>query len=136
VIAATGPPPAGVSALAQAKAALGTRVSVCIPARDEEATLGAIVATIVRDLMGRYPLVDEVVVLDDASVDATADIAAGTGARVVTVEHVLPWLPAGSGKGNALWKFRAALRDPSPGAAPATVGSGHGQGLLPPAARR
>jgi glucosyl-3-phosphoglycerate synthase len=92
------------SALAQAKARQGLTVSVCLPARDEEATVGAIVATIRRELMERVPLVDEVLVMDDGSIDATARVAQLAGARVCSVESVLPALPAGSGKGNALWK--------------------------------
>jgi glucosyl-3-phosphoglycerate synthase len=90
--------------LAKAKAREGLTVSVCIPARDEEATIAAIVTTIRRELVERLPLVDEVIVLDDGSLDATARIAARAGARVSAVDHVLPALAGGSGKGNALWK--------------------------------
>jgi glucosyl-3-phosphoglycerate synthase len=95
---------APVRALAQAKARQGLTVSVCLPARDEEATIGAIVTTIRHELMERVPLVDEVLVMDDGSVDGTARVAQIAGARVCTVESVLPALPVGSGKGNALWK--------------------------------
>ena len=66
--------------LAAAKARLGATVSVCMPARNEEATVGHIVATVRRNLMERVQLVDEVVVLDDGSTDATADSAAWEGA--------------------------------------------------------
>ncbi|MGQ0805301.1 MAG: glucosyl-3-phosphoglycerate synthase [Actinomycetota bacterium] len=90
--------------LARAKAREGLTVSVCIPARDEEATIAEIVTTIRGDLVDRVPLVDEVIVLDDGSLDATARVAARAGARVSSVDHVLPALPSGSGKGNALWK--------------------------------
>jgi glucosyl-3-phosphoglycerate synthase len=89
--------------LLEAKAALGTTVSVCLPARNEEATVGQIVATVQRNLMHRAPLVDEVVVIDDGSTDATADAAAYDGARVIAAADVLPDLAPGSGKGNALW---------------------------------
>jgi glucosyl-3-phosphoglycerate synthase len=61
----------------------GRRVSVCIPARDEEATVGAIVAAVRSELIDDIGLVDEVVVVDDGSLDATADEAARAGARVV-----------------------------------------------------
>ena len=92
-----------VADLVEAKAALGTRVSVCLPARNEEATVGQIVATVRRTLLERTRLVDEVVVIDDGSTDATAEVAAYDGARVVAATDVLPDLPSGSGKGNALW---------------------------------
>src|SRR6187401_2547836 len=90
-------------ALAARKAGLGMTVSVCMPARDEEATVGHIVATVRRRLMEKVALVDEVVVIDDGSTDATAESARWEGARVHAVDDLLPDLPRGSGKGNALW---------------------------------
>lgn len=80
------------------------RISVCLPAANEEATVGGIVATIARDLQRAVPLVDEIVVIDDNSTDATARVAARAGARVERESAILPELPAGTGKGNALWK--------------------------------
>jgi glucosyl-3-phosphoglycerate synthase len=87
------------------------RISVCLPARNEAATVGPICELIVRacmqpDVHGRR-LVDELVVLDDGSTDDTAAIAAGAGARVVAIDDILPELPRGSGKGNVLWKSLA-----------------------------
>ncbi len=90
--------------LARIKQDQGLAVSVCIPARDEEATVGHIIATVRRTLMETTPLVDEIVVLDDGSVDATADVAAWEGARVLSVGDVLPETGAGRGKGNAMWR--------------------------------
>ncbi len=52
------------AALAEAKARLGTTISVCMPARNEEATVGHIVATVRRELVEGTGLVDEVIVLD------------------------------------------------------------------------
>src|SRR4051794_94562 len=85
-----------------AKAA--TRVSVVLPARDEEATVGDVVAAIRRDLMSRVPLVDELVVMDSGSRDATARVAAAAGAVVVHRDDVLPHLGSVEGKGEVLWK--------------------------------
>jgi glucosyl-3-phosphoglycerate synthase len=81
---------------------------VCLPARDEEATVGAIVTDLRSRLVERVGLVDEVLVVDDHSLDATAKVAEEAGARVVAVDDVLPELGPGEGKGEALWKSVAA----------------------------
>ncbi|MFC4048108.1 glucosyl-3-phosphoglycerate synthase [Actinomadura syzygii] len=84
------------------------RISVVLPARDEEATVGAIVAAIRTDLVERIPLVDEIVVVDSRSADRTAAVAAAAGADVVAQDSVLPGRGRMSGKGEALWKSLAA----------------------------
>jgi glucosyl-3-phosphoglycerate synthase len=81
-----------------------TRISVVLPARDEEATVGAIVAAIRADLVERVPLVDEILVVDSRSNDRTAAVAAAAGAEVVAQDAVLPGQGRMSGKGEALWK--------------------------------
>jgi glucosyl-3-phosphoglycerate synthase len=94
--------------LVAAKRSLGHTISVCLPARNEAAT----VAEIVREVRGQLAdpevggagLVDEIVVLDDNSTDATSVVARAAGARVVAESSVLPEAGPGSGKGNALWK--------------------------------
>jgi glucosyl-3-phosphoglycerate synthase len=77
----------------------GRTTSVCLPARNEAATVGEIVTRIAA-----HPLVDEVVVVDDHSTDATATEAAAGGATVVRAADVLPEYGEGPGKGQALWK--------------------------------
>ena len=67
-----------------------TTISVCLPARDEEDTVGEIVELIQHELVERRPLVDEILVIDDRSIDGTAKRAADAGARVVSTEEVLP----------------------------------------------
>ncbi|MET9774728.1 glucosyl-3-phosphoglycerate synthase [Streptomyces sp. NPDC006367] len=87
-----------------AKRATGQTVSVVLPALDEEATVGDIVAVIRRELMERVPLVDELVVVDSGSTDRTAAVAAAAGARVVHRDGILPRIPAVPGKGEVLWR--------------------------------
>jgi glucosyl-3-phosphoglycerate synthase len=87
-----------------AKRATGQSVSVVLPALNEEKTVGDIVAVIRHDLMQQVPLVDEIVVVDSASTDRTAQVAAAAGARVVHRDSVLPRVPAVPGKGEVLWR--------------------------------
>src|SRR6185312_1475007 len=82
----------------------GRTVSVCLPARNEEATVGAIIDTIRTELIQGVPLVDEVIVIDDGSTDATAEVALAAGAKVMAAGAVRPELGSRTGKGEAMWK--------------------------------
>ncbi|MGQ0481771.1 MAG: glucosyl-3-phosphoglycerate synthase [Pseudonocardia sp.] len=86
----------------------GRRVAVVLPALDEEATVGPIVAAIVPFTVGPHPLVDELVVMDSGSTDRTVEIAAAAGARVVLRTDVVPELEPVAGKGEVLWRSLAA----------------------------
>jgi glucosyl-3-phosphoglycerate synthase len=97
-----------VEALLAAKRRTGTRVSVVLPARDEEATVGLLVADIAERWMHRTRLVDELLVVDSDSSDATAAVARAAGADVVAAADVLPAHGTRPGKGEALWKSLAA----------------------------
>src|ERR1700712_3306859 len=55
-------------------------VSVCIPCKDEGATIGPLVQLLADALVGDAGLVDELIVLDDGSTDDTAAVAAAAGA--------------------------------------------------------
>ncbi|HEX5541431.1 MAG TPA: glucosyl-3-phosphoglycerate synthase [Micromonospora sp.] len=84
------------------------KVSVVIPARDEETTVGAITATIRSHLVEQIPLVDELIVVDSRSTDDTAAVAAAAGATVVSQDEMTRGLPRLEGKGDALWAGLAA----------------------------
>lgn len=94
--------------LAARKEEAGLTVSLCIPARDEAATIGRIVEIARRRLAEAVPLLDEILVVDDHSTDGTAAAAVAAGARVVHSADVLPDAGPGSGKGDAIWKSLAA----------------------------
>jgi glucosyl-3-phosphoglycerate synthase len=81
-----------------------TRVSVVIPARDEEATVADVVAGVRAAWVDDVPLVDEVVVIDSDSTDGTARVAAAAGAVVHAAASVRADLGPARGKGEALWK--------------------------------
>ncbi|WP_433055396.1 glucosyl-3-phosphoglycerate synthase [Dactylosporangium sp. CS-033363] len=83
-----------------------TRVSVVLPALDEEPTVGEIVAG-VRTL---GPLVDELIVVDSGSVDRTAEVAAAAGATVHHRDDILPAVGSRPGKGEVLWKALAVTK--------------------------
>ena len=86
--------------LARRKAERGLTTSVVIPARDEGPRVGAVVTalrTAMREVAGTgTALIDELVVVDGASRDDTAEVAARAGARVVAQDAHTP------GKGAAL----------------------------------
>ncbi|MFC9930284.1 glucosyl-3-phosphoglycerate synthase [Streptomyces sp. NPDC127190] len=87
-----------------AKQRTGQTISVVLPALNEEATVGEIVAVIRHDLVEQVPLVDEIVVVDSGSTDGTSRVAAAAGARVVHRDAILPRIPAVPGKGEVLWR--------------------------------
>lgn len=82
----------------------GQRVSVVLPALDEQDTVGGVVAALREAVVDRVGLVDEIVVVDSGSVDLTRAEAARAGARVVAAADVEPGLGHCRGKGEALWK--------------------------------
>ncbi len=98
-----------VSDAASALQSTASRVSVCIPARNETSTIGSIVASIVEHLSG---MIHELIVIDDSSTDNTGAVAEAAGATVVRTADVLADQPTGTGKGNAMWAgVRAATGD-------------------------
>lgn len=76
-------------------------VSVCLPARNEAATIGAIIECLM-ELRG-LGVVDQVVVVDH-STDGTGDIARRRGAEVHNQDGLLPELGTVLGKGDAMWR--------------------------------
>lgn len=87
-----------------------TTVSVVIPARDEAATIGAVVAHLLPGTLAinGAALIDELLVVDCGSLDDTAAMARAAGATVVDIHDVLPNIPVALGKGEALWRGVAA----------------------------
>ncbi|MFE3442769.1 glucosyl-3-phosphoglycerate synthase [Nocardia sp. NPDC059180] len=82
----------------------GRRVSVVLPALNEEATVAGVVASIGPLLGG---LVDELLVIDSGSTDRTVARARAAGATVFTREEALPGIDPRPGKGEVLWRSLA-----------------------------
>jgi glucosyl-3-phosphoglycerate synthase len=76
-------------------------VSVVLPARECAQTVGPIVESIEAG---------QVLVVDAASADGTADIAARAGAEVVQEADLLPDFGPVLGKGDAMWRALSVVR--------------------------
>lgn len=82
----------------------GLKISLCIPTLNEEATIGKEIVIFRSELMTRYPLIDEIAVIDSGSKDRTLDVAAAYGADTYFSGDILPGQGFKRGKGENLWK--------------------------------
>jgi glucosyl-3-phosphoglycerate synthase len=82
-------------------------ISVCLPARNEERTIGAILEQLAP--LRELGLIDQVAVVD-ASTDRTGAIARSLGAEVYEQEQLMPELGRSLGKGDAMWRALHILR--------------------------
>jgi glucosyl-3-phosphoglycerate synthase len=79
-------------------------VTVVLPTREVADTIG----TIVTRLRSLGDLIDQILVVDAASQDGTAEIAARLGADVRQESELLPEFGQALGKGDAMWRALAA----------------------------
>jgi len=82
----------------------GLKISLCLPTLNEEKTIAKEIIIMKSELMTRYPLLDEIVVIDSGSTDNTLEIAAAFGADVHEADQIFPKLERFKGKGENLWK--------------------------------
>ncbi len=82
----------------------GLSVSLCIPTLNEEKTIGKEIVIFKSELMNRYPLLDEIAVIDSGSTDKTRAVAESFGADVYLSKDIIPRLGEKRGKGENLWK--------------------------------
>ena len=95
---------ADLNRLVQEKQKKNLSISLCLPTLNEEKTIAKEIVVIKSELMLRYPLVDEIVVIDSGSRDGTRKIARSYGASVYQADEILANLEKYKGKGENLWK--------------------------------
>jgi glucosyl-3-phosphoglycerate synthase len=83
-----------------------SRVSVCLPARNEARTIGPILSELMP--LRERGVLDQIVVVDRSS-DRTAEIARSLGAEVHSQDDLMPELGPVLGKGDAMWRALPVL---------------------------
>jgi glucosyl-3-phosphoglycerate synthase len=81
-------------------------VTAVLPTREVADTVGSIVET----LQGLDGVIDQILVVDAASEDGTAEIAERLGVEVRQESELLPEFGQALGKGDAMWRALAAAR--------------------------
>ena len=82
-------------------------VTVVLPAREVADTIGSIVEA----LFSLEGLIDQILVIDAASDDGTAEVAARLGAEVHQESELLPEFGQALGKGDAMWRALSVGRE-------------------------
>jgi len=96
--------------LVEEKQRQGLSISLCLPTLNEEKTIGQEIIILKAELADRYPLLDEIAVVDSGSTDRTCEIAASFGADVYTASEHLTECGDHRGKGENLWKALYLLK--------------------------
>ena len=90
--------------LVEAKKKKRVAISLCLPTLNEEKTIAKEIVIMKSELMTRYPLIDEIVVIDSGSTDNTRGIARSYDVVAYKASDILPHLGKYKGKGENLWK--------------------------------
>ena len=83
-------------------------IAVVLPAREVAASIGPIAQRVAE--LQTAGLIDEALVVDSASLDGTAEIAAAAGLRVVQEDELMPECGPAQGKGDAMWRALTVVR--------------------------
>ncbi len=99
-----------IKRLVEEKERQGLTISLCLPSLNEEKTIGQEIVILKAELADRYPLIDEIAVVDSGSTDRTREIAASFGADVYLAADHLQEEGQQRGKGENLWKALFLLK--------------------------
>ena len=90
--------------LVEEKQKKNLKISLCLPTLNEEKTIAKEIIIMKSELMLRYPLLDEIIVIVSGSTDNTLKVAKAYGADVYEADTILSRLESYKGKGENLWK--------------------------------
>jgi hypothetical protein len=94
-----------IGALVRSKEEQGLKISVCLPTLNVGDTVGECVRVFRTELLERFPLIDQLCIIDSRSTDGTLAAARDEGAEIFFDDEILPgFKPEAGGKGEALWK--------------------------------
>ena len=93
-----------IKRLVELKRKKGLKISLAFPTLNEERTIGEEVRVMKEELQVKYPLLDEIAVIDSGSTDNTLKVAEEAGAKVYLSSECLPQYGHIRGKGENLWK--------------------------------
>ena len=96
--------------LIELKRQQGVTISLALPALNEEETVGKLIKMMKKELMDKFPLLDEIVLIDSNSSDRTREIARKAGVPIYIHQRLLERLEPRHGKGEALWKSLLVTR--------------------------
>ncbi len=82
----------------------GRKISLVIPTLNEGETIGRIISILKEELMEKYKLLDEILVVDSGSTDNTESVVKQIGASFFFSEKHLKKYGKAKGKGENLWK--------------------------------
>jgi len=93
-----------IEKLLENKESKGLTISLALPSLNEEKTVGDVIRTAKSNFMEKFPLIDEIILIDSGSTDRTREIAEDLGIPVYLNQKVLSEYGFRNGKGEVLWK--------------------------------